>query len=94
NFPGVMFVDVENPQQAMALVANGDADGAVNSLISARYLISRYYRDRLRVTSTVGTEPARVTFGVNRSQLELYSILDKALLSITPQEMDELIGQW
>lgn len=94
NFPGVVFVDVENPQQAMALVANGDADGAVNSLISARYLISRHYRDRLRITSTVGSEPARVTFGVNRSELELYSILDKALLSITPQELDELIGKW
>ncbi|AVE03114.1 hybrid sensor histidine kinase/response regulator [Pseudomonas palleroniana] len=94
NFPGVEFVDVENPEQAMALVANGGVDGAVNSLISARYLIARYYRDRLRVSSTVGSEPARVTFGVNRSQLELYSILDKALLSITPQEMDELIGRW
>ncbi|WP_043050241.1 MULTISPECIES: transporter substrate-binding domain-containing protein [Pseudomonas] len=94
NFPGITFVDVENPEQAMALVAKGDADGAVNSLISARYVIARDYRDRLRIASTVGTEPARVTFGVNRSQLELYSILDKALLSITPQEMDELIGHW
>nr|WP_307937307.1 transporter substrate-binding domain-containing protein [Salinispora arenicola] len=46
DFPGIVFVDVENPQQAMALVANGDADGAVNSLISARYLIARHYRDR------------------------------------------------
>ena len=94
NFPGITFVDVENPEQAMALVAKGDAEGAVNSLFSARYVIARDYRDRLRIASTVGTEPARVTFGVNRSQLELYSILDKALLSITPQEMDELIGHW
>ncbi|WP_248732750.1 transporter substrate-binding domain-containing protein [Pseudomonas sp. MWU13-2517] len=94
NFPGIVFVDVENPEQAMAWVAKGDVDGAVNSLISARYLIARYYRDRLRISSTVGSEPARVTFGVNRSQLELYSILDKALLSIPPQEMDELIGHW
>ncbi|KRP45704.1 two-component system, NarL family, sensor histidine kinase EvgS [Pseudomonas libanensis] len=94
NFPGISFVDVQNPEQAMALVAKGDAEGAVNSLISARYVIARDYRDRLRIASTVGTEPARVTFGVNRSQLELYSILDKALLSITPQEMDELIGHW
>jgi two-component system sensor histidine kinase EvgS len=94
NFPGIVFVDVENPEQAMALVASGDADGAVNSLISARYLIGRYYRGHLRVISTVGSEPARITFGVNRSQLELYSILDKALLSITPEEMDELIGHW
>ena len=56
-------------------------------------MIARYYRNRLRITSTVGSEPARITFGVNRSQLELYSILDKALLSITPQEMDEMIAQ-
>jgi two-component system sensor histidine kinase EvgS len=94
DYPGVEFVDVENPEQAMALVASGGADAAVNSLISARYMIAHQFRDRLRVTSTVGSEPARITFGVNRSQLELYSILDKALLSITPQEMDELTNHW
>lgn len=94
NFPGIVFVDVENQEQALLLVANGDAEGAVNTLISARYLIARHYRDRLRITSTVGSQPARITFGVNRSELELYTILDKALLSITPQEMDELIGHW
>lgn len=94
DFPGIVFVDVESAEQAMAMVARGEAEGAVNSLISARYMIARYYRDRLRITSTVGSDPARITFGVNRSQLELYSILDKALLSITPQEMDEMIAQW
>ncbi|KAA6177276.1 transporter substrate-binding domain-containing protein [Pseudomonas veronii] len=94
DFPRIEFVDTENPEQAMAMVASGGADATVLSLISARYMIARYYRDRLRVTSTVGTEPARITFGVNRSQLELYSILDKALLSITPEEMDELTNHW
>lgn len=94
DYPGIKFVDVENPEQAMALVAGGGADAAVNSLISARYMIARDYRDRLRVSSTVGSEPARIAFGISRSQLELYSILDKALLSITPQEMDELTNHW
>lgn len=94
DFPGVVFVDTENPEQAMALVASGGADATVLPLISARYMIARQYRDQLRMTSTVGTEPARITFGVNRSQLELYSILDKALLSITPEEMDELTNHW
>ncbi|MGY2291483.1 transporter substrate-binding domain-containing protein [Pseudomonas sp. SDO528_S397] len=93
-YPGIECIDVDNPEQALALVADGGAEAAINSLISARYMIARQYRDRLRVTSTVGTEPARVTFGVNRSQLELYSILEKALLAITPQEMDELTNHW
>lgn len=94
DYPAIKFVDVDNPEHGMALVASGDADAAVNTLISARYMIAREYRDRLRVTSTVGSEPARIAFGVSRSQLELYSILDKALLSITPQEMSELASHW
>ncbi len=94
DYPGIRFVDAKDPAQTMELVASGKAEGAVNSLISARYLIALKYRDRLQVSSTVGSEPARVTFGVNRSQLELYSILDKALLSISPEEMDELTNRW
>lgn len=94
DYPGIEFVDVENPEQAMDLVAKGSVDATVISLISARYMIARHYRDRLRITSTVGTEPARIAFGVNRSQLELYSILEKALLSITPEEMDELTNRY
>ncbi|OPA89757.1 hybrid sensor histidine kinase/response regulator [Pseudomonas fluorescens] len=94
DYPGIQFVEADNPTHAMALVANGSAQGAVNSLVNARYLIALQYRDTLQVTSTVGSEPARMTFGVNRGQLELYSILDKALLSIPPQEMDDLISPW
>ncbi|MFL9676397.1 transporter substrate-binding domain-containing protein [Pseudomonas marginalis] len=94
DYPNIGFVDVENPEQAMELVAKGSVDATAVSLISARYMIARNYRKRLRMTSTVGSEPARITFGVNRSQLELYSILDKALLSITPEEMDELTNHW
>ncbi|MEX5627296.1 transporter substrate-binding domain-containing protein [Pseudomonas marginalis] len=94
DYPGIEFVDVENPEQAMELVVNGSVDATAVSLMSARYMIARNYRKRLRITSTVGSEPARIAFGVNRSQLELYSILDKALLSITPEEMDELTNHW
>ena len=94
DYPGIEFVDVENPETALEMVAKGTVDATIVSLISARYMIARHYRDRLRITSTVGAEPARITFGVNRSQLELYSILDKALLSISPEEMDELTNHW
>jgi len=94
NFPRIQLVAVENAAEAMALVAKGEVDGALNSLISARYMISRQYLDRLQVTSTVGTLPARVAFATNRGALELYSILDKALLSISPEEMDALTNRW
>ncbi|MGN8278218.1 transporter substrate-binding domain-containing protein [Pseudomonas sp. SMN5] len=94
HFPEVQRVPAENVPEAMAMVAAGTVDGAINSLISARYMISRQYRDRLQITSTVGTLPARIALATPRGSVELYSILDKALLSISPEEMDELTNRW
>ncbi len=93
-FPRVQLVVAQNGADAMAMVAAGTADAAINPLISARYMISRQYRDTLQVTSTVGTLPAHVALATNRDALALHSILDKALLSITPEEMDELTNRW
>ena len=92
--PDIRFVDVDNQAQAMEMLANGQVDAALVSLISARYMISRRYRDRLHITSTVGTEPAHMTFATNRDSPELYSIMNKALLSIPPEEMDDLTHRW
>ena len=93
-YPRVQLVPAQNTADAMAMAAAGTVDGTVNSLISARYLISRQYRDRLQITSTVGTLPAHVALATRRDALELHSILDKALLSISPEEMDELTNRW
>jgi two-component system sensor histidine kinase EvgS len=92
--PNVRLVEVQSPAQGMEWVIKGQADGAVSSLIVARYLVTRQYRERLRISSTVGDEPARIALATNRGALELHSILNKALLSISPREMDELLARW
>lgn len=94
HFPQIRGMDAPLSADAMEMVAQGKADGSINSLISARYLISRQYRDRLQVSSTVGTDPARSTLATNRQATELHSILDKALLSIPPEEIEELTLPW
>lgn len=93
-YPSVQLIPARNAADAMEMLALGKVDGAINSLVSARYMISRQYRHKLQVTSTVGTQPARIALATNRGALELYSILDKALLSISPEEMDELTNRW
>ncbi len=93
-YPKIQIVDADNAAQAMALVASGKVDGAINTLLSARYMISRQYRDQLQVASSVGEVPARVSFATGRGSLELYSILEKALLSISPEEMGDLANRW
>ena len=92
--PGVRMVDVENPAQGLELVMNGQADAAVSSLFMTRYLIARYYPGRLRISSTVGDEPARIAMATGGGDPELQSILNKALLSISPDEMDGLVTRW
>ncbi|WP_160109276.1 transporter substrate-binding domain-containing protein [Pseudomonas izuensis] len=94
HFPLIRSVDAPLSADAMEMVAQGKADGSINSLISARYLISRQYRDRLQVTSAVGIDPARSTLATSREATELHSILDKALLSIPPEEIEELRQLW
>ncbi|MHC8319544.1 transporter substrate-binding domain-containing protein [Pseudomonas sp. GB2N2] len=94
HYPQVVLVDAPLTADAMEMVAEGKADGAINSLIGARIMISRQYRDRLQVTSTVGTDPARSTLATGRDAVELHSILEKALLSIAPEEIDEMTGFW
>ena len=93
-FPAIRLVDAPLTGNVMAMVASGEADGGINSLIGARYMISRLYRDKLQVTSTVGTDPAHATLATSREAVELHSILDKALLSIAPEEIDALTLFW
>ena len=94
NFPGIKIIYVDSVSLAMELVSNGKADAAVHSLIGARYLISRQYRDRLQITSIISEEPALISFATRKGSRELYSIMDKALLSISPEEMGELTNRW
>ena len=93
-YPRVQIVYADNAAQVMEMVANNEVDAGANSLLSARYMISRQYRDRLQVTSTVGIDPARFAFATHRGELELYAILEKALLSISPEEMAEITSRW
>ncbi len=93
-FPGIQLIETTTSAEALALVDKGDADGALNSLLNGRYMILRQYRDRLRVAGLVGPLLATTGFATERGALELYSILDKALQSIPPEELDELTRRW
>lgn len=92
--PQVQMVDVQNPAEGLESVAKGQADAALSSLFMTRYLIARYYQGRLRISSTVGDEPARISMATGRDESVLNSILNKALLSISPEEMDDLVARW
>ena len=93
-YPQATLVEVDNPLGLMEAVANGDADVALSSHINAAYYISHVFKDRLRITSVLDDDPAVAAFAVAADQPQLQAILDKALLSIPPDELDQLINRW
>lgn len=92
--PGIRPLWNDGPLQALERVASGEAHGAVVSLIGARYSIARFYRGQLQISAALPVPALHFAFAGRRDDHQLLSILNKALLSISPQEMDELTNRW
>ncbi|WP_422418662.1 transporter substrate-binding domain-containing protein [Pseudomonas sp. GZD-222] len=93
-FPQTTLVAVDDPLSLMEQVAQGKVDAALSSQINASYFVNRMFKDRLQIASVYGDQPGVAAFAVARDATLLHSILDKALLSIPPDEMTELTGRW
>lgn len=93
-YPGVTLVPAPDSRAAMGMVAEGKADASINTLVYARYLTVNQFDNRLRITGGIGQLPAQVGLATSRGALELYSIFDKVLMGISPEEMSEVIGRW
>lgn len=94
HYPRIQLLEADNAAEAMKWVVEGKADGAINALISASYMISQRFSEQLHITSTIGTQPAQIGFATAHDEPELNSILDKALRSITPEDMSVLTSRW
>ncbi|MCO6059404.1 transporter substrate-binding domain-containing protein [Pseudomonas sp. MOB-449] len=94
HYPKVVVQEVETGIQGLSSVAEGKIDAALHAMASSTFLISRYYPGQLRIADTVGRDPGRFAFAVSRDQPELQSILEKALLSISPDDLGTIINRW
>lgn len=94
-YPHINLIETPDTFSAVQLVAEGQADGAINSLVIANYFVSsRIFEDTLQITSTLGTQQAAFSLATGRDAKELSAILDKALLSITPEELGIINSRW
>ncbi len=93
-FPKARLVELDNPLGLMEAVVNGNADAALSSHINAAYYIGQVFKGRLQITSILDEDPAIAAFAVAADQPQLQAILDKALLGIAPEELEQLINRW
>ncbi|WP_152224609.1 transporter substrate-binding domain-containing protein [Pseudomonas sp. SCB32] len=92
-YPEAQIVPVENNIDDLPMISEGKVDAGIHLSTSANYLISRYYRD-LRVAASLDREPGQFSIAVSQTDPELLSILNKAILAISPDDMANVIGRW
>jgi two-component system sensor histidine kinase EvgS len=92
-YPNLKLKYVENLQQSVEAVLTGQADAMVENLVIARFYAEQTYKNQLRISSSFMPSGARFTLAVSKQQPELYSILDKTLLSIPPDQLAQL-SEW
>ena len=93
-YPQAKVVTADNPTEAMLLVADGQADAVVQTQISASYYVNRYFAGKLRIASALDLPPAEIALATARGQTELISILNKALYSISNDELASIVSRW
>ena len=95
NFPKIQLVETGDTFKSAELLLQGHVEGAVNTLVVANYLLSsQMFQDKLQISFSIGTIPATFGLATSRSATELSSILDKALLSIAPDELGVINSRW
>ena len=92
--PQINLIELPSPADGTRALFDGRADATLSSLLVARYQIDHQYRERLRIASTLGDQPARIAMATAPDAPQLQSILNKALLGIAPQEIDGLVARW
>lgn len=88
------FVESQTLFDAMEMVANGDADATATFLPIAQYYTMTLHDGRLKISSIIENSRAALAFAMRKSDTELASILDKALLQIPPDEIDIYQNRW
>jgi two-component system sensor histidine kinase EvgS len=94
-YPDIEVIEAADSLRAVDMLARGEADGSVSSLIMANYFLSSHtLRDKLQISSTAGTRQALFSLATAKNATELSSILDKALTSIDPAELGVINNRW
>ncbi|PJI49708.1 MAG: hybrid sensor histidine kinase/response regulator [Pseudomonas sp.] len=91
--PQVKLVEVENNVDDLSMISEGKIDAGIHLLSSANYLISRYYPD-LKIALALDREPGQFSLAVSQADPELLSILNKAILAISPEDLSNITTRW
>ncbi len=93
NVPGNILVEYDTPLECYQAVAQGTAYAAVGEVANASYLVKSHAWTNLRLGSVISTSTALYA-GVRKDWPVLVQIINKALVSITPEDRERINNRW
>lgn len=93
DFPNLTVINTDDEIEAFRLVERGEADMTLRSLMIAAYTIREQGFFNLKISGEVPEYTNNLRMGVLKDEVMLRDILSKAILTITPQEREEIINR-
>lgn len=90
--PQIRLIETESTFYSMALLSSGAVDATITTLLDANHATAA--NNDLVIRTTIGNDPASFSMASAKDASLLASILDKALLSITPEELGVINSRW
>jgi two-component system, NarL family, sensor histidine kinase EvgS len=92
--PSLRFVDARPFDGQFRAVAKGSADATIVDMASANYAVSNPYRGKLVISGVLSTRPEPQGFIVEKNQAMLLGILNHAIASMPPYELESIRSRW
>jgi diguanylate cyclase (GGDEF)-like protein/PAS domain S-box-containing protein len=93
DYPNVRLILVDSEAEAFRLVENREAEMTMRSLTMAAYTIKKEGWFNLKIAGEIPAYANRMRIGVVREKPVLRDILDKAVATVTPQEVNEIVSR-
>jgi|GEM_PF-822540 len=92
-YPDIEFIKVKNIQEALLGVSTGEVDAFISSFNLSSYHINQMGLNNLKITGQVPVA-VKIGLGVRKELPELYSILNKAVATLTEAEKFKIAEGW
>ena len=92
-YPHIKFLSIRTPQEALKMLSIGSIDAVVISLPRASYFISSMGFKDLKIVGKTSVK-LYLTFFVKKSKQKLYSIIQKAINSLSTNQKLTILKEW
>jgi len=92
--PDVRIVNTQPFEGQFRAVANGNADATIADLSIANYAVENPFRDSLVLSGTLSTQPVPHGLIVAASEPVLLGIVNRAIESLPPPELETIRARW